>query len=1028
VNLEDSLTSGAKTITGTDSTGTFNIPQNFELVHPFVIDHSGNIISPLNSNTFTSHIEDLSKSPRNTRHIRRKNHLVAIIDDQNQRLILNLKPQRKLIAKGIVIQWIPMDDDNEDKVRMRRSVGQDCIYVGRVHREKNSRVAVDVCNGMTGLIQTATAAYFIQPLSIESKNFSHAFYPINSSALHRSASLADDQWRPHGNNILTSSVQSKELSPTTDKVIKEKYLSVAVAADHTVVGFHGHKVEEFILMLMNIVNAIYSDPSLGAKLTITVTRILLFKSKEESRVFEGNPRISLENVCNWFKYLNVHTTSNRRHDIGVYLTRLDIGGPTGYAPVGGMCNHRRSCTLNRDEGLTSAFTIAHEIGHVLGFTHDGDHAEGNSCTDDGSIMAPLVLATFNRFHWSNCTRQEYRNKINKWFCLSNKPLGAYPLPTIATPLGRDYTLDDQCRLEFGEGFYLCRSFLLSDPCTHLWCSNISTPLLCKTKKGPPLEGTPCGKGKWCVKGYCQHINKKKSFWDPIRRNPQHGGWGEWSRFLDCSRTCGGGVHFRTRKCSNPKPAFGGKQCEGPTEEFEMCNIQNCPRKKDFRAEQCTNLAKLIKLDHKLSKLSWTPFSSNNESSLCSLTCMAEKNGQTFISNGENVIDGTLCSYDIPSHICVQGQCQVLGCDSVLGSSITEDRCGICGGNGSLCRNIQKLMVKTPRKVQTRIIIVPKGARNIEVREVSGTTNFLVLKNRKNGKIILNGKKVSESSKSVVTEGAKFVYTRCNESETLTAKGPLLGEIVLLATPIIKGVRMMITVNFTIPLKLNLDDLNQEEMYIWDYAKWSRCSHDCGGGFQFSRVICIEKSTRELVKKRLCNAKAKPNIQKRPCNTFSCTYRWRTQEWEHCDHTCGWRGIQHRHVFCTPVNETSTVVVPKLCPDGRPDEYQPCNRVPCQQTWTVGEWSPCSSTCGIGVQYRNVTCIAPKDEILFECNDEKVETIRECTRSPCDNTNVCLEDASEFCQMQVLHRYCQIPSYFKLCCQSCNNQTTPPRFK
>ena len=44
-------------------------------------------------------------------------------------------------------------------------------------------------------------------------------------------------------------------------------------------------------------------------------------------------------------------------------------------------------------------------------------------------------------------------------------------------------------------YFLCRSFALSDPCTHLWCGHKSSPQLCKTKKGPPLEGTPCGQDK-----------------------------------------------------------------------------------------------------------------------------------------------------------------------------------------------------------------------------------------------------------------------------------------------------------------------------------------------------------------------------------------------------------------------------------------------------------------------------------------------------------------------------------------------------
>ncbi len=35
----------------------------------------------------------------------------------------------------------------------------------------------------------------------------------------------------------------------------------------------------------------------------------------------------------------------------------------GYAPVGGICDPQRSCNINEDQGIATAHTIAHEIGH-----------------------------------------------------------------------------------------------------------------------------------------------------------------------------------------------------------------------------------------------------------------------------------------------------------------------------------------------------------------------------------------------------------------------------------------------------------------------------------------------------------------------------------------------------------------------------------------------------------------------------------------------------------------------------------------
>ena len=40
--------------------------------------------------------------------------------------------------------------------------------------------------------------------------------------------------------------------------------------------------------------------------------------------------------------------------------------------------------------------------------------------------------------------------------------------------------------------------------------------------------------------------------------------------------CGGGSQNRSRTCTNPPPAHGGKGCTGEGEEFRSCNESPCP--------------------------------------------------------------------------------------------------------------------------------------------------------------------------------------------------------------------------------------------------------------------------------------------------------------------------------------------------------------------------------------------------------------------------------------------------------------------
>ncbi|KAJ8785246.1 hypothetical protein J1605_007465 [Eschrichtius robustus] len=143
--------------------------------------------------------------------------------------------------------------------------------------------------------------------------------------------------------------------------------------------------------------------------------IMLGYAKSISLIERGNPSRSLENVCRWAcQQQKSDPNHSEHHDHAIFLTRQDFGpaGMQGYAPVTGMCHPVRSCTLNHEDGFSSAFVVAHETGHVLGMEHDG---QGNRCGDEtamGSVMAPLVQAAFHRYHWSRCSGQELKRYIH----------------------------------------------------------------------------------------------------------------------------------------------------------------------------------------------------------------------------------------------------------------------------------------------------------------------------------------------------------------------------------------------------------------------------------------------------------------------------------------------------------------------------------------------------------------------------------------------------------------------------------------
>uniref|UniRef100_A0A4W5R8B6 PLAC domain-containing protein n=1 Tax=Hucho hucho TaxID=62062 RepID=A0A4W5R8B6_9TELE len=156
------------------------------------------------------------------------------------------------------------------------------------------------------------------------------------------------------------------------------------------------------------------------------------------------------------------------------------------------------------------------------------------------------------------------------------------------------------------------------------------------------------------------------------------------------------------------------------------------------------------------------------------------------------------------------------------------------------------------------------------------------------------------------------------------------------------------------------------------------------------------------------------------------------------------------------NGTNRTVHTKYCTEDRPETRKVCNPSACPAQWRTGAWSQCSVSCGEGIRQRQVVCRAT-DNTIGQCEGDKPETVLICKLSPCpgqsslppftieamensttktegvhqivpenpvhklSSNEPCLGDKSIFCQMEVLARYCSIPGYNKLCCESCNKK-------
>uniref|UniRef100_A0A671XVK1 ADAM metallopeptidase with thrombospondin type 1 motif 14 n=1 Tax=Sparus aurata TaxID=8175 RepID=A0A671XVK1_SPAAU len=959
-------------------------------------------------------------------------HLFFNVTVFGKELHLRLRANRRLVAPGAFVEW---QEDFVEKAKER--IHGDCVFTGDVSDMPEASVAISNCDGLAGLIRTDNGEFFIEPLEkgqqdVEVKGRVHVVYrrsAIKREPGQRREDLHNEDFGianlPAALDLVEHKLSESERKRRHAK--KDDYnIEVLLAVDDSVVRFHGKEhVQNYVLTLMNIVDEIYHDESLGTNINIVLVRMIMVGYRQSISLIErGNPSRSLEQVCRWAN------TQQRRdpdhaeyHDHAIFLTRQDFGpaGMQGYAPVTGMCHPLRSCTLNHEDGFSSAFVVAHETGHVLGMEHDG---QGNRCADEtsmGSIMAPLVQAAFHRYHWSRCSKQELNRYIHSYDCLLDDPF-EHKWPKLPELPGINYSMDEQCRFDFGVGYKMCTAFRTYDPCKQLWCSHPDNQYFCKTKKGPPVDGTECAPGKWCFKGHC--------IWRSSQQPQGHdGSWGSWSKFGTCSRTCGGGVRSRNRQCNNPPPAYGGRDCPGSTFDYQMCNTEECAGPyEDFRSQQCVQRSNKY---HKNIKHTWLPYEHPDEGRKCELSCKSKETGEVVFMN-QVMHDGTRCSYSEPFSVCARGECLHVGCDKEVGSYKQEDKCGVCEGDNSHCRTVKLTLTKTPKKNGKYRLQTSGELSSSASHELLYKAHYPV-KNQVTGNFILNAKSEDAESRTFIENGLQWEYTIDAAKETLKTSGPLHEGIVVLVIPMEEDAKISLTYKYIIhedllPLITNNNVLLAElDTYEWALKSWSQCSKPCGGGIQYTKYGCRRKSDSRLVHRNFCETSKKPKPIRKRCNVQECSQpTWVVEEWSPCSKTCGKLGYQSRVVQCMQAlhNGTNRPVHSKHCTEDRPEMRRACNHTVCPAQWRTGAWSQCSVTCDEGIQQRQVVCKA-SDNTIGECEGEKPETVLICKLSPCPGEirlhEPCLGDKSIFCQMEVLARYCSIPGYNKLCCESCNKK-------
>ncbi|PKK24325.1 ADAMTS-like 2 [Columba livia] len=167
-------------------------------------------------------------------------------------------------------------------------------------------------------------------------------------------------------------------------------------------------------------------------------------------------------------------------------------------------------------------------------------------------------------------------------------------------------------------------------------------------------------------------------------------WGEWTKWTACTRTCGGGVKSQERHCLRQRrksvSGLANKTCTGTSKRYQLCKVQECPANgRSFREEQCSSFNSHV---YNGKTYQWKPLYPDDyvhiSSKPCDLHCTTVDGQRQLMVQAR---DGTSCKYTDFRGVCVSGKCEPIGCDGILFSTHTLDKCGVCQGDGSSCTHV-----------------------------------------------------------------------------------------------------------------------------------------------------------------------------------------------------------------------------------------------------------------------------------------------------------------------------------------------------
>ncbi|XP_010083767.1 PREDICTED: disintegrin and metalloproteinase domain-containing protein 8-like, partial [Pterocles gutturalis] len=293
---------------------------------------------------------------------------------------------------------------NGTEITEKPDVQDHCFYQGHVRGYTDSAVSISTCSGLSGFFRVNETTFLLEPLE-EDIAGRHAVY--------RAAHLRGKRGTcPEAGATLEYDREPKipaamklyhwKLSPLHKG---PRFVELVLVVDNE--EFRKHKdlrtVQNRMKEIVNHVDKLYQP----LRLRVALIGLEVWSHKDKI-VVSPNPEVTLDNFLHWRE---AELLRRKPHDNAQLITGIDFHGTTvGLAKKLVMCT-RDSGGVNQDHStnpIGAASTMAHEMGHNLGMSHDED-VTGCRCpvprADGGCVMAASVGLVYPKL-FSRCSEQD----------------------------------------------------------------------------------------------------------------------------------------------------------------------------------------------------------------------------------------------------------------------------------------------------------------------------------------------------------------------------------------------------------------------------------------------------------------------------------------------------------------------------------------------------------------------------------------------------------------------------------------------